>query len=72
MSDQLVELAMTIAVKKLSIKNISGSLGVRGRNPVLSRSSEPCPELSEWIGEEEVNGLAKKLAKDQRSEDSNI
>ena len=39
--NQLAEYAMQITGKNLRIKHIDDPLGVRGRNPVLSCSSEP-------------------------------
>ena len=54
--NQLAEYVMQIAGKNLTIKHIDGPLGVTGRNPVLSRSSEHCSERSEWISEEASEG----------------
>ncbi len=58
--NKLAENVMQIAGKKLKLKHIDGPLGVRGRNPVLSRSSESCSEHSEESSEGSDNKLIKE------------
>ena len=59
------EMVMSIAGKNLTIKHVDGPLGVRGRNPVLSRSSESCSEHSEESSEEASEGSDNKLIKEK-------
>jgi nucleoside-diphosphate-sugar epimerase len=72
--NQLAEMVMQIAGKKLSIKHVSGPLGVRGRNSDNRLIAEklgwkPSRSLREglektycWIEEKVVNARSVKLA----------